>query len=287
MYILDLSQVATANMMVQTQAWKATGHIPLNPDRLRHMILETILNTVKHFKHQYGKLIIACDTGDSWRKMAFPYYKGNRSAGKNKMVVDWGAYFKFLNSLQEEIKENFPYLVINVNHAEGDDVIGTLVRYYQDQFPLEEIMIVSGDKDFKQLHNDRTRQYSPILKTYLGVVDPELDLKIHVIKGDSNDGVPNILSADDCLVLKVRQTKMSPKRLKHFLETPVEDYKPLEQRNWHRNKLMIDLSSIPQRLQDQIMEAYHQQTNNPTRNQVFNYLIKNRLKDLQAAAGEF
>ena len=38
--------------------------------------------------------------------------------------------------------------------------------------------------------------------------EPEMFLKEHILKGDKSDGVPNILSNDDCLDLGIRQTPL-------------------------------------------------------------------------------
>lgn len=287
MLIIDLSQIATASLMVQTQAWKPGARVDINVDLVRGLVLNSIrMNLVNHRKKPED-IIIACDTGVSWRKAAFPYYKGKRSKSRTEMKIDWKTYFAFLDILIQDLKDHFPYIVIDVPHAEGDDVIGTLVRWYQENALFEEIMIISGDKDFKQLHDDRTRQFSPILRKFIGTSDVALEKKQHIIKGDRDDGVPNILSADGSFVLDIRQQKMSAKRLEYYTQTDPADYEPTVQRNWHRNKLMIDLDETPQRLKDQIMASFHQQRDNPNKNGVFNYLFKHSLAELQGQAGDF
>jgi hypothetical protein len=273
--------------MMQTQAWKKGARVDMNIDLIRHIVLNGVLQVVKNHRRQYGTVIIACDQGTSWRKLAFEYYKGARKATRDAFKLDWVTFFKFLDELISELKESFPYIVLNIPHAEGDDVIGTIVRWYQENQVFEEILIVSGDKDFKQLHNERTRQFSPILRKFIGTTDPALELKEHIIKGDRGDGVPNILSADGCLVLGDRQTKMSAKRLKKYMELDPSEYEPTVQRNWARNKMLIDLASTPQRLQDQILEQFKHQQDNPNKNRVFDYLFKYSLKELQASAGDF
>ncbi len=287
MLIIDLSQIAIASLMVQTQAWKPGAVVELNVDIVRNLVLNSIRMNLSLHRKRPEEIIIACDTGKSWRKAAFQFYKGKRGTTRETFAIDWEKYFAFLELLINDLKTDFPYIVITVPHAEGDDVIGTLVRWYQQNQVFEEIMIISGDRDFKQLHNERTRQYSPTLRKFVGSTDPALEKKIHIIKGDSNDGVPNILSADGCLVHGIRQTKMSPKRLAHFLETDPEDYEATPKRNWHRNKLLIDLDETPQRLKDAIIEQFEHQRANPTKNNVFNYLFKHSLAELQGQAGEF
>jgi hypothetical protein len=287
MMIVDLSQIAIASLMVQTQAWKPGARVDLNIDLLRHIVLKGLKDAIAPHKREYGDIIIACDCGKSWRKVAFQYYKYKRAEGKAAYAIDWTAFYTFLNELIEEIRDNFPYTVISVPHAEGDDIIGTIVRWYQQNQLLEPIMIVSGDKDFKQLHNERTRQYSPILRKFVGTRDAALELKEHIIKGDRNDGVPNILSNDDCLATGDRQKKITAGRLALHMEMDPSEYPTTVQRNWHRNELMISLEKTPQRLKDQIIETFQDQINNPTKNNVFNYLFNKGLKELQLAAGDF
>ena len=59
-------------------------------------------------------------------------------------------------------KENFPYVVMYEAKCEADDIIATLVKYYHQH---EDIMIVSGDKDFIQLQQYKNvKQYAPYTK---------------------------------------------------------------------------------------------------------------------------
>ena len=72
-----------------------------------------------------------------------------------------------------------------------DDIIGTLCKEYQDQ----KTMIMSGDKDFIQLQKyENVSQYSPITKKMINGHNPDTYIKEHILKGDSSDGVPNVLS---------------------------------------------------------------------------------------------
>ena len=59
-------------------------------------------------------------------------------------------------------------------------------------------MILSGDKDFIQLHKYKNvTQYSPITKKFVNGIDPDEYLYEHILKGDVSDGVPNVLSVDN------------------------------------------------------------------------------------------
>ena len=61
-------------------------------------------------------------------------------------------------------------------------------------------LIVSGDKDFQQLQRyDNVKRWSPNLNKFIEPEDPQEFLKEHILKGDKSDGIPNILSNDNCL----------------------------------------------------------------------------------------
>jgi hypothetical protein len=148
-------------------------------------------------------------------------------------------------------------------------------------------MIVSGDKDFKQLQcYNNVEQYDPTRKRMLTCSDAEAFLREHIIRGDTGDGIPNILSKDDCFVTGTRQGIVTQKRLDYFMTTPLEQLKPEEQRNWKRNELLISLNNIPTDIQSAIISEYESEAGKD-RNQLFNYFIKHKLKFLMENISEF
>ena len=123
--------------------------------------------------------------------------------------------------------------MIAVPHAEGDDVIAVLAKNIQ-----EKSIIISSDKDFSQLHKYKhIKQYSPIQKKMLTTSDPYKYLKEHIIRGDKGDGVPNILSADDCIVKGERQKPITKKKLAVWMEQ--SDMANGLSLNWKRNQKLI------------------------------------------------
>ena len=101
MLLLDLSQVMISNII--TQVGSHTDAI--QPDLVRHMILNTILSLKKKYGKDYGELVIACDNKKYWRREYFPAYKGNRKADREKSLIDWPALFDMLNTIKQELKE--------------------------------------------------------------------------------------------------------------------------------------------------------------------------------------
>ena len=84
---------------------------------------------------------------------------------EKRVTYDWNEIFTALNSIRDEIRENAPYKVIQVERAEADDIMGTICTEHGQQLGGEPILILSGDKDFQQLQTySNVEQYSPILK---------------------------------------------------------------------------------------------------------------------------
>jgi hypothetical protein len=290
MIIIDMSQVMTANLMVQIG--DRSGGIELNESVLRHMILNSIRSYRTKFKAQYGELVLAFDGPNSWRKTFFPFYKKNREKMRVESPIDWNTVFEYFTNITEELKLYFPYPVIKIPGAEADDVIASLVKAFGNDTGMnygEPLLIISGDKDFAQLQTySNVSQFDPIFKRWIKVDDPIKALKEHIIRGDVGDGVPNIFSPDNCLVMKIRQKPIREVKLKEWLNQEVDEYCTTEElkRNYIRNKTLIDLAESPVSIYNQTMEIYkgHEK---PARMGLMNYFIKNRLKNLMECVGDF
>jgi len=249
---------------------------------VRHMVLNTIRANVKKFK-EYGEVIIACDNKRYWRREIFPAYKANRKKNREASGHDWTTIFECMSKIRQELKDHSPYKVIDVDGAEADDVIGALVREYS---PRESIMILSSDKDFVQLQSyPNVKQYSPTLKKYIKTDNPVLHLKELIIRGDTGDGIPNVLSADNCLVDGIRQKPITKKLFDQLMDVTQPTNESVA-RNWDRNIQLIDLNRIPDSISKSIIDTYSV-VKPASRQQFMNYMIQNRLKNLLEVIDEF
>lgn len=282
MIILDYNQVALANLMVS-----GPKNINANEDLLRHMILNSIrMNKVK-FEKEFGELIIACDATSNWRKQFFPYYKANRKKNRQDSGLDWNEIFRILNAVRDELAEFFPYPTVRVEHAEADDVIATLCHEHGRQLGGDPILILSGDKDFQQLQRySNVSQYDPTRKKWIRCNDPETFLKEHIMKGDTGDGIPNVLSADDTFVANARQKPLRSKKLAELLELNFLEWSNEISANYSRNRMLIDLSAIPSDIRAATKKAVEEQSDKG-RDKLFNYFIKYKLKNLTECISEF
>jgi hypothetical protein len=278
MIIIDYNGIAVGNVITQ--------RLDLQEDLIRHMILNTIRMYNVKFKDKYGPEVVIALEGGSWRKDYFPQYKANRKKSRDKDTMDWDKLYEIINKVTDEIKENFPYKVIKVDKAEADDIIGVLCAETQEFGKHDKVMIVSADKDFIQLQEGTTNisQYSPMTKKFISGSSPDY-LFEHICKGDTSDGVPNILSADNFLVDGIRQKPMTKKKIALWLDD--FNFMPSEiQRNYYRNRRLIDLSYVPKEIKDSIISSY-ENTQIASRSKILNYLIKHRCKMLMDVIQDF
>lgn len=288
MIIIDLSQVMISNLMAQLGSYT---NAKIEEGLIRHMVLNSIRAYNMKFGKEYGDIVIACDDRNYWRRTIFPYYKAHRKKAREESDIDWTAVFEALNRIREELKEYLPYRVIQADGAEADDVIGTLAHKYGKficNASDERILILSGDKDFVQLQTySNVDQFDPVRKKYIKNKDPEKFLYEHIIRGDKGDGIPNFLSADNCIVVGDRQKSITAKKLDVWLSQQPEQYCDENMlRNFNRNKQLIDLSNIPQWVRDNVLNEYEAQ-GGKGRQHMFNYFIKFKLKGLMESINDF
>lgn len=283
MIIMDLNQVMIANLMMSI---KGFGN-EINEDIVRHMVLNTIRMNKNKFQKDYGELIIACDDRNYWRKKVFPYYKSNRKKTRDASSLDWNRIFQVMNQVRDELKEFFPYPTIQVESAEADDIIATLVKKEGRFLGGDPILILSGDKDFIQLHKySNVSQWDPVRKRWIRHNNPENYLIEHIVRGDTGDGVPNILTEDDCFVAGGRQRPIRSAFVSEIQENGFESLNEEALRNCFRNRQLIDLEKIPEEVTSNILEEFEKQSGKG-RSKLFNYFIKNRLKNLTEHIQEF
>ena len=276
-----------SNLMVQINGRNA---VELNEDLVRHMVLNSLRGHNKKFRKEYGEMVIACDSKNVWRREIFPNYKAGRKATRAKSEHDWDAIFSMLHTIKDEIRSFLPYKVIELETAEADDIIATLVKRIQNQVgPNHEkkVLILSGDKDFIQLHGPNVKQYNPVLNKFVGKgEDPVIYIKEHILKGDRSDGVPNVLSDDNVFIEGRRQRPLSKKKIDAWVNEVFMTFTEEEQKNYSRNRKLIDLSCIPPELEEKIINEFID-AKVASRDKILNYFITKKLKTLIEVIDEF
>ena len=288
MILIDYSQVAISNIAVQLAMSKDKNvlSIPI----VRHMILNSIRGYIHKFKSEYpGEVVICVDGPDPWRRDIFSQYKAKRREGRNNDDKDWASVFGLIHTIKEEIRDNFPYKVVQLDKVEADDIIAVICKKHHEQ----KILIVSGDKDFQQLQKyPNVFQYSPIQKKYVETDSPQEYIYEHILRGDTSDGVPNFLSPDDTFVNRIKQKPVSKKKLTGWIDSLMRGNDPQDfcneyhYRNFQRNRRLIDFDYIPDDIQTDIYNEYEKATVSD-RSKILPYMIQNDLKELIGKIEEF
>lgn len=282
--LVDFSTIAVGNSMANLLK-EIENQDPSLVNLIRHQVLNSLRSINKKYRNEYGELIICFDSPPYWRKEYFPFYKGNR---KKNPKIDWALLFSFVNQIKQELIDHFPFKTIQVKSAEADDVIAALTIYFStnEEFLvnsnsfIEEykpVLICASDNDFMQLGEwKNVQQFSLRTKKILPKIrDIEKHLVEKCLRGETGDGIPNVLSEDNCLVDKIKQKSITTKFVDEILNTLVipEHLK----RNYDRNRTLIDFARIPESLGNEIEHKYNISVPNGNEGKMFEFFMKMKL----------
>ena len=273
--LVDANQIAISHLMVRNKIEDG-----INIDSIRKSIVRVIGRIAKKFKSEYGEVVLCYDDKNYWRREVFPYYKKNRKQEREASKYDWDVVFSVLNKIRDELRNNFPYKVLQVQGAEADDIIASICIYNARRTNPENTLILSADKDFIQLHRfPFVKQYDPIRNRWIENENPVKYLQEHIVRGDRSDGIPNILTCDDAIVTGKPQKKMSKEKIEALSNlNPSEFTNYIRLRNWKRNSELIDFRKIPTPIVERILSMY---TKYRLRNSInLEYFIENKLQDI-------
>lgn len=286
--LFDFSQIAHAAYHQSVKSDKQLKNIIEKGQYWKYIMLNMILKSKLKFVPDE---IILCVDSRSWRNDVFKYYKAKRRLARKERAKDAEMIFFYetLEEFIEELRKSFPFRVIRVEGAEADDIIAILAQKYQPH----QVIIISGDHDFQQLLDKNIILYSPIQKKEIKQNDPQRYRLIHIITGDSGDGVPNILSDDDTFINEnKRQKACGAKKLEQIFNKGLEEWlgeNPEASANFDRNKELVDLtiSNLPKEIVTNVVKEY--KISKPTANYVdiLRYLRLNNMRSLTGRINDF
>lgn len=287
--VLDFSQLVIAAVTANFEPNE------VNMDMMRHVALNSIRFNCKKFNKRYPITVIARDNGENgyWRRDLSYYYKKHRKikheTEKDEGGWDWDNIYLCLNTIFKEVQENFPYICIDVDKAEADDIIGVLSKTFAEE---RDFLIVSSDSDFTQLQKYGVSQWSPLLKKWVKCKhgSPRRDLLMKIITGDQKDTISNIKSKSDYFLTREkgdRAPAISKKYLAPLLEA--KDPKILlsgeELKRFEENEKLLDLDLIPDNIEKEILRQF--EIKPAPRGRIYKYLVKHGLTKLIADMDNF
>ena len=304
MLLVDFSQIVMSGIIINlTNELKRPG---VEPESLiKHMIITSLLGLKQKFGNQYGEMVLCIDSKNYWRRDIFPWYKGQRKHSRDKSDLDFDLIYKVINEMKADIRDNFPWTLIEVDGAEADDVIACMCKWLQENQlsgngvlldSPQETLICSSDGDFKQLQKyENVSQWSSQHKKWVKETHPLQYLAEHTITGDTGDNIPNILTSDKWAEdraantdEKDRQKPFSKSRFPDFYAKGIDACKTEEEkRNWIRNNTLVNFDCIPESLYNKIIHSYTSYEKKGNKTKLTSYLVQNRMKKIFESLGAF
>jgi len=175
--------------------WKHQGRTDFRNDYVA--VVKSLANS-----YNCGKVIITADWGSStYRREILPEYKQNRKdkyaeqteAEKQAFIDFFEEYEETLELLAEE------YQVLRYKGVEADDLAAHLVKK-KSQYGLEEIWLISSDRDWDLLIQEGVNRFSYVTRKEVTIdnwnehynVSPDEYISFKCLTGDKGDNVPGI-----------------------------------------------------------------------------------------------
>ena len=180
--------------------WKHSGDLNF---------LESYIRTVDSLRKSYGagKVVMTCDSGSSsYRKAIYPEYKQNR---KDKHALqtpeeqkEFELFFEEFNRVMESYEESTNFPVFRFDKTEADDIAALIVKN-KKHYEIDQIWLISSDRDWNLLVDDGVSQFSYVTRKEFTVDNwaehyeftREEYISIKCLQGDSGDnvlGVPGV-----------------------------------------------------------------------------------------------
>lgn len=237
----------------------------------RELIFKEVVSHIVRFavKHRVDAIAIMCDSPNVWRKDIYPEYK------KRDDVED--VYFEdcinAINMIKDFFRECTNSGVYSVDRAEADDLIAFMALYSVGVSNL----ILSSDRDFVQLIDERTRLYSPPQKIFRTCEDAGYELFLKCIRGDKNDNIYSAFPRVREVVLKAAWE--DPCEMQALMETVRKDGKKVGD-VYAFNKSLIDLTAQPLDILKAMLAAFDEkQPANFSEFKIMRYYTEHFLKE--------
>ena len=171
--------------------WKHQGITDFKYDYIR-----TIESLAKSYKA--GTIIVCADGGSSYRKEIFPEYKANRKERFADQTEQEAKEFEmFMAEFSDTltlIRQKYP--VFHFRGVEADDI----AAYITKEIEYDECWLISSDKDWDLLINDKVSRFSTVTRkeTTVHNWDEHYDFEIEdfisykCLTGDKGDNVPGV-----------------------------------------------------------------------------------------------
>lgn len=215
-------------------------------DKFKKTFIDNIQKIPKNLKldKTINPIIIVgkdCKRANIWRNQLFPNYKANRLHNDGFMG---GPFFKIVYEDNLFI-EGGAQTILQHPKLEADDCIAISVKYLLNTYSTCNIYIITSDKDYLQLAEERVQIYNLAFKKLTdqksSTGDHNCDLFCKILTGDPSDNISSVFpKCGPKTAMKYYQNK---ELFKQKLQESI-----IYQSAYELNSKIIDFNNIPEEL---------------------------------------
>jgi len=226
-------------------------------DKFKKIFIDNIKKIPKNLKldKSINPIIIVgkdCKREHIWRNQLFQNYKANRLQNDGFMG---GPFFKMVYEDNLFI-EGGAQTILKHPKLEADDCIAISVKYLLNTYSTCNIYIITSDKDYLQLAQERVQIYDLAFKKLTeqksSTGDPKCDLFCKILTGDPSDNISSVFP------------RCGPKTaMKYYQNQDLFKQKLQEsttyQTAYELNSKIIDFNNIPEELAQEFLQELVQE----------------------------
>ena len=175
--------------------WKHQGNNDFEHDYVR-----TVQSLAKSYN--CGEIVVLGDGGSNYRKEIYPEYKAKRKERYAEQTPEEAKEFEMFLAEFSDTMTNLKskgYLTLKYAGVEADD-IAALICQNREELGLDEIWLISSDKDWDLLVDPKISRFSTVTRKETTVhnwdehydFDLEYFLTYKTLTGDKGDNVPGV-----------------------------------------------------------------------------------------------
>lgn len=186
-----------------------------------------------------------------------PIYKGKRKFSEWTAKTPKGEWQKYKDSFAFELAKYYRALPIQLDGAEGDDIIYGAVKSLQDRYST--IVVVTRDSDMMQIQCEKAVFYDHLSVKFLSCESPSDYLIQKIVSGDSSDNIHGMNLPNPKTPGLPKATCVGKDGALKFVKECGDVYETAKRDGWVdqfiRNKTLIDLSCTPDNIKNAITES--------------------------------
>jgi hypothetical protein len=186
-----------------------------------------------------------------------PSYKGKRKFTEWGLLTPKYEWQEYKDKFAFELAKFYRAMAIQLDGAEGDDVIYGAVKALQDKYTS--IVVVTRDTDIMQIECSKAVFYDHLASKFLSCESPSDYLAQKIVSGDSSDNIHGMCLPNPKTPGIPKATCIGKDGAPKFLMACGDVYETAKREGWLdqyiRNKTLIDLSCSPDAIKSAITEA--------------------------------